>query len=339
MGRVLSRRAIPQQRWLGFCAGLQLGRAYVLAGNCGSIWDAPILFGMTSRLRARTVTANRLQFGVLEAGSGPLALCLHGFPDSARTWRYLLPALAGAGFHAVAPFMRGYAPTEIPEDGCFGLGALVADAVGLHDVLGGDDRAVLIGSDWGAEVAYGAAAFAPDRWRRVVTLGVAPLALDTRIFADYDQLKRFFYVFFLKTPVAESVLAAGDMAFLGRLWQDWSPGYDASEDLRNVKQCLRGEGNLAAAMAYYGADEPGLRHFAGDGAYAAEEQALASAGPQPTLYLHGNRDGCIDLSLVQDAGRHLAAGSRMEVVEGAGHFLHVEKPAAVNDRILAWVSA
>ena len=110
-------------------------------------------------------------------------------------------------------------------------------------------------------------------------------------------------------------------------------------NLRNVKQCLRGEGNLAAAIGYYRADEPGLRHFAADGAYAAEEQALASAGPQPTLYLHGNRDGCIDLSLVQDAGRHLAAGSRMEVVEGAGHFLHVKKPAAVNDRILAWVSA
>ena len=212
---------------------------------------------MTSRLQARTVTANRLQFGVLEAGSGPLALCLHGFPDSARTWRYLLPALADAGFHAVAPFMRGYAPTGIPEDGCFGLGALVADAVGLHDVLGGDDRAVLVGSDWGAEVAYGAAAFAPDRWRRVVTLGVPPLALDTRIFADYDQLKRFFYLFFLKTPFAESVLATGDMAFLDRLWQDWSPGYDASEDLRNVKRCLRGEGNLAAAIGYYRADEQG----------------------------------------------------------------------------------
>jgi pimeloyl-ACP methyl ester carboxylesterase len=92
---------------------------------------------MTSRLRARTVTANGLQFGVLEVGSGPLALCLHGFPDSAHTWRYLLPALADAGFHAVAPFMRGYAPTGIPADGCFQLGALVADAVGLHDALDG----------------------------------------------------------------------------------------------------------------------------------------------------------------------------------------------------------
>jgi len=136
----------------------------------------------------------------------------------------------------------------------------------------------------------------------------------------------------------ESVLAAGDMAFLDRLWQDWCPGYDASEDLRNVKQCLRGEGNLAAAIGYYRAGEPGLHHFGADGAYAAEEAALASAGPQPTLYLHGNRDGCIDLALVEDAECHLTAGSRMQVVEGAGHFLHVEKPAAVNDQILAWVS-
>jgi pimeloyl-ACP methyl ester carboxylesterase len=294
---------------------------------------------MTSPLRARAVTANRLEFGVLEAGSGPLALCLHGFPDSAHTWRYLLPALADAGFHAVAPFMRGYAPTGIPADGSFGLGALVADAVGLHEALGGDDRAVLIGSDWGAEAAYGAAAFAPDRWRRVVTIGVPPLALDAQIFADYDQLKRFFYLFFLKTPVAESVLAASDMAFLDRLWQDWCPGYDASDDLRSVKQCLRGEGNLRAAIGYYRAEEPGLSGFDAIGPYAAEEAALAAAGPQPTLYLHGDRDGCIDLALVGDAARYLAAGSRMEVVEGAGHFLQVEKPVATNDRILAWVSA
>jgi pimeloyl-ACP methyl ester carboxylesterase len=290
-------------------------------------------------LRVRTVTANGLQFGVLEAGSGPLALCLHGFPDSAHTWRYLLPALADAGFHAVAPFMRGYAPTEIPTSGCYELGALIADAIGLHDALGADDRAVLVGNDWGAETAYGAAAFAPDRWRRVVTLAVPPLALDTRLFADYDQLKRFFYLFFLKTPFAESVVAAADMAFFDCLWQDWSPGYDAREDLDNVKRCLRDEGNLAAAIGYYRTEERGLRPSIAGGAYAAEESALASAPPQPTLYLHGDRDGCIDLALIRDAERHLAPASRMEVIADAGHFPHVEKPAAVNDRILAWVTA
>src|SRR5215470_320921 len=68
-------------------------------------------------VRTRVVEANDLEFGIIEAGSGPLALCLHGFPDCAHTWRHLLPALAEAGFHAVAPFMRGYAPTGIPADG------------------------------------------------------------------------------------------------------------------------------------------------------------------------------------------------------------------------------
>lgn len=294
---------------------------------------------MTGRLCARTVAANGLQFGVLEAGSGPLALCLHGFPDSAHTWRFLLPALADAGYHAVAPFMRGYAPTEVPADGCFRVGALIADAVGLHDTLGGDDQAVLVGHDWGAEAAYGAAAFATDRWRRVVTLAVPPLALDAKLFGDYDQLKRFFYLFFLKTASAQSAVAAGNMAFLDRLWQDWSPGYDARDNLRDAKRCLCDEANLAAAIGYYRADEPGLYDFRVDGAYAAEEAALATAPPQPTLYLHGDRDGCIDLALVADAGDHLAPESRMEVIAGAGHFPHVEQPAAVNAKILAWISA
>src|SRR5215831_15823645 len=96
-------------------------------------------------LIARTVRASDLDFGILEAGSGPLALCLHGFPDSARTWRHLLPVLAGAGFHAVAPFMRGYAPTGMPADGVYSIGALAVDAIALHEVLGGGSDAVLIG--------------------------------------------------------------------------------------------------------------------------------------------------------------------------------------------------
>jgi pimeloyl-ACP methyl ester carboxylesterase len=138
-----------------------------------------------AKVRTATVRANNVEFGLLEAGSGPLALCLHGFPDTAHTWELLLPALADAGFHAVAPFMRGYAPTSVPADGAYQVGALVADAVALHEALGGDGDAVLIGHDWGAETAYGAAAFAPGRWRRLVTLAVPPSALDAVIFSDY----------------------------------------------------------------------------------------------------------------------------------------------------------
>src|SRR3954469_11770079 len=73
----------------------------------------------TPNLKHGSVEANGLTFHYLEAGEGPLALCLHGFPDSPWSYRYLLPALAGAGFRAVAPYMRGYAPTSIPADGRF----------------------------------------------------------------------------------------------------------------------------------------------------------------------------------------------------------------------------
>lgn len=292
-----------------------------------------------SGLRQGRVEANGIEFGVLEAGSGPLALCLHGFPDSAYTWRYLLPELARAGFRAVAPFMRGYAPTAVAADGCYQLGALVADAVALHEALDGDERAILIGHDWGAETAYGAAAITPERWRRLVTIAVPPLALDERIFSDYQQLKRFFYLFLLKTPRAQSVIAADGMAFLDRLWQDWSPGYDAAEDLRRAKQCLRDPRNLAAAIAYYQAEEPGLHAAGATDPYAAEHAALLQTAPQPTLYMHGRRDGCVDVALVADAERHLAAGSRLDMIEAAGHFPHLEQAATVNARILAWVGS
>jgi pimeloyl-ACP methyl ester carboxylesterase len=275
-------------------------------------------------LRSATVRANGLEFGILEAGSGPLALCLHGFPDSARTWRHLLPALAGAGFRAVAPFMRGYAPTAVPADGAYHLGALVADAVALHEVLGGDADAVLIGHDWGAEAAYAAAASAADRWRRLVTLAVPPAALDPVLFTDYEQLKRFFYLFMFRDPLgsAEQVVAADGMSFLDRLWRDWSPGYQPGDHLARVKESLRQPANLAAAIGYYRAGVSGT---------------AGGQAPQPTLYLHGAADGCISVELARGAEGLLTPSSRMVVIDDAGHFLHLEKPGEVAGHILAWI--
>src|SRR4051812_16930496 len=124
----------------------------------------------------RLIEAGRMRFAALEWGpaDGPLALCLHGYPDTARTWRFLRALLGGRGRPCVAPHMRGYAPTDLAPDGVYQVGALARDANELHAALGGDERAVLIGHDWGAIAAYGAAGRAPDRWRRVVTMAVAP---------------------------------------------------------------------------------------------------------------------------------------------------------------------
>ncbi len=286
-------------------------------------------------LSSRQVSANDVEFTVLEAGSGPLALCLHGFPDSAHTWRHLLPPLVDAGFHAVAPFMRGFAPTAVPDDGCFSLGALIADVNALHDALEGDEQAVLIGTDWGAEAAYGAAAFAPERWRRLVTMAIPPLSMDAQLFTDFEQLRRFFYMFLFTQPFAEELVAADDMAFIERLWADWSPGHDADEDVAFAKDCIREPDHLTAAIGYYraalGAPAVSCAKF------AAEQGAQAQVPPQPTLYLHGARDGCIGADLVQGAQSHLSDGSRFLLIEDAGHFLHLEHPELVNGEVLSWV--
>src|SRR4051812_2390152 len=144
---------------------------------------------------------------------GPLALCLHGFPDSAWTWRFLAPELVGAGYRVVAPFLRGYAPSAVPADGRFQAGVLALDALALHSALGADGSAVLVGHDWGALAAYGAASGDPKRWRRVVGAAVPP-ALGMQSLFSYEQVKRSFYMFVFQWPLAEMVVGADDLVFL-----------------------------------------------------------------------------------------------------------------------------
>ncbi len=283
------------------------------------------------------VTANGLAFAYLEAGSGPLALCLHGFPDSAWGWRHLLPALAAAGYRAVAPFQRGYAPTAVPADGRYQTGALALDACELHEALGGDADATIIGHDWGAMATYGAAAWAPDRWRRVVTAAVPPADAVASAFLSFDQLRRSWYMFFFQHPLAEMAVQMDDLTFIDRLWADWSPGYDAHEDLGHVKDCLRDPSNLAAALGYYRAT---LGTGYQDPALSDIQAAGSLPTPQPTLYLHGTTDGCMGVELVKGVEALLPGeGSRVELIEGAGHFLHLERPDEVNRLIVDFLGS
>ena len=105
---------------------------------------------------------------------GPIALCLHGFPDTAYGWRKVAPRLAESGWRVIAPFMRGYAPSSIPTDGSFHVGAMMDDALRVRSAAGGTEHDVVIGHDWGAMAATGLAAMPDSPFAKAVIMSVPP---------------------------------------------------------------------------------------------------------------------------------------------------------------------
>jgi len=283
-----------------------------------------------------TIETTELTYGCLTAGdSGPLALCLHGFPDTAHGWRYLLPALASAGYRAVAPFMRGYAPTSIPPDGQYHVATLARDAVALHDAFGGESDAVLIGHDWGALATYGAAAYAPDRWRKIVTAAVPPARSMATAMTTYEQLKRSWYMFFFQVGLSDFVVSMNDLEFIEQLWADWSPNHDATDDMEYLRESLGDPANLSAALGYYRATWGSTPVSS---TYQDIQDAMASVAPQPTLYLHGRNDGCVGVEFAENAADGLGPGSSSVILDDCGHFLQVEKPEEFNQQVLNFLA-
>lgn len=270
-----------------------------------------------------------------EPDEAPLALCIHGFPDCAHGWRPLLTELAVAGFRAIAPFARGYAPTAVPEDATSPIGAWVADVRAFADRFGGPEPGVLVGHDWGALASYGAATTQPERWSRLVTAAVPPATTMAMRMERYDQLKAFWYQRLFMDPGAERIVCANDRSFIAHLWADWSPGFDATDTLVGVRDALVGEGNVAAALSTYR-----TVHDPGDLPVEVAElqNAVFSPHTQPTLYIHGTDDGCVpDLDPGELEGA-LPHGSSVEMIDGAGHFVHYEQPQRFNRAVIDFLT-
>jgi pimeloyl-ACP methyl ester carboxylesterase len=279
-----------------------------------------------------SVTANRIDFHYVELGAGPLVLCLHGFPDNANTYRYLLPVLAAAGFRGVAPFMRGYSPTGKPADDRFESILLGQDVVALIGALGAKE-AFVVGHDWGGFASLASAVMAPERVRKIVTLGVAhPAAMGT----DYDTLKGSWHAYFFQMPFAESAVAANDYEFIVRWWRDASPEYDPSPELiDSVKATFRLPGVLTSALNYYRHTfHPANR----DPALNASREKIATTPiPVPALAFHGTRDRPGRMPAFERMDSHFAAGVEKVVIPGTGHFIHLERPNEVNTKIVEFL--
>jgi pimeloyl-ACP methyl ester carboxylesterase len=286
-------------------------------------------------LHTGSVEANGIRFHYLEAGQGPLVLCLHGFPDNAYSYRSLLPALAEAGLRGVAPFMRGYAPTAPAPDGRYQSVLLAQDAVALISALGAE-RACVVGHDWGALATYGAAALAADSVQKIVTIAVAhPGALLGAIATDYDMIKGGWHAYFFQMPFSDQAVAANDYEFIRRWWQDASPEYDIPDDVMDsVKNTFRQPGVVNAALDYY-------RHTFNpdnrDPALQDLQERLTQPTRVPSLALHGTKDRPGRLNAFNAMDHLFANRLDKEIYPGTGHFLHLERPQAVNQRIIAFL--
>lgn len=264
------------------------------------------------------VKANGISFTCIEEGEGPLVLLLHGFPDTAHSWDAARPALAAAGYRAVSPFTRGYAPTSPALDGDYRMEALADDVVALIDALGAES-ATVVGHDWGSPAAHGAALKAPARVRMLVTVAI-PHPASVRLTPALVWKARHF-VAFRRRRAADRARANG-FAYLDQLVRRWSPAWNPGpEETAAVKRAFAEPGSLEAALGYYRAAGNSVPRF------------LRARVAVPTVAFAGASDPAAGPPAFERARRWYGAGYEVVTLPG-GHFLHREHPAAFNAELI-----
>ena len=271
----------------------------------------------------------------------PIALCLHGFPDTAHGWREVAPRLVEAGWRVVAPFMRGYAPSSTSADGSYHIGALMDDALRVLDAAGRTGRDVLIGHDWGAIAGAGLAAMPDSPFTKAVIMSVPPpdsfrplgkVPDSGRLIARLPrQLLRSWYIGYFQLPALPERSASW---VVPRLWRQWSPSYDAAHDVALVLDAIGSPANWRAALGYYRA---AVRGSTPPTRYAELHEHWLAPLVLPTLYLHGAEDGCASADYTRWVEPALPPGSRAEIIAGAGHFLQLDRPDDVVTSIVDFI--
>ena len=275
----------------------------------------------------RSIAANGLRFGYLESGTGPLVLLFHGFPDDAYTFDELRAALAGAGFRAVAPFLRGYHPSDIPANGDYAPVTLGRDVLALIAAFGAAD-ALVVGHDWGGIAGYVAASLAPERVRRLVAMGMPHCRALRPTPRQAWGARHFLYC---ALPWAPRAVRRRGLVYIDRLYRRMSPQWAApAEEIERMKAALALPGRLEAAFDYYHDVLPSLLR-------RSSRRVLLRRTAVPTLAISGREDPGVPSASIVNAGRCFTAGYRTLLVAGAGHFVHCERPAEVNAAIVAFL--
>jgi pimeloyl-ACP methyl ester carboxylesterase len=257
-----------------------------------------------------------------ETGAGRPVLLLHGFPDSGRLWRHQVRALADAGFRVIVPDLRGYGRSDKPaEVEAYGLSFLVADVLGVMTDAG-VERAHVVGHDWGAALAWGLGALAPDRVDHLVALSVGHPS--TFLANNLEQCARSWYMLLFQfRGIAERWLSAGNWANL-RAWAH-------HPDTDQVIADLEANGSLTPGLNYYRANVP-PKSFVDGGPSLPPIQA-------PTMGVWSSGDFALTEKQMTNSATQVTGQFRYERVEGAGHWMQLEAPDEVNRLLLDFLPA
>jgi pimeloyl-ACP methyl ester carboxylesterase len=266
------------------------------------------------------ITANGLRFAVMDEGAGVPVVLLHGFPDTSSVWRHQIPALAAAGFRAIAPDLRGRGKSERPERvEAYALSNMVADVATIMDALG-VPRAHVVGHDWGAAVAWLFASLMPQRVDRLVAISVGNPG--ARGLPTLESLQKGWYRLLFQFPTAEEVLRQNDWYLLRTLFQ-------GAVDLDQYIAHMAEPGALTAGLNWYRATFAPER-LVGPPPALPPVQA-------PTLGIFGTGDLYLTEDEMVRSAERVAGPWQYERIEGVGHWVPLEAPDQLNRLLLGFL--
>lgn len=282
-------------------------------------------------MSTRRIDVGEVRLAITEAGdpAGDPVVLLHGFPEIGHSWRHQLPALAAAGFHAVAPDLRGYGASDRPSAvDAYAAPKLVGDVAGLIRALG-HESAHVVGHDWGGGLAWGLAGNLPGMVRSLTILNapVGPVSARLRREDPAQRAKSWYMLLFQFPGVAEAWLSADDFANLRQFVFDTAaPGTFPDDEREVFVDALRRDGALTAALNYYRANMPPASWL--------RDPPDPPPVTVPTMIIWGEADAYMDPVLLERSAATVTGPLRIERLPGVSHWVQQEAPDRVNELLL-----
>lgn len=278
---------------------------------------------------------DNLQLSAMAEGSeqGPVAMLVHGFPDTPYSWNGVAQGLVQAGYQVVRPWLRGYTPASVSPSAAYDPFNAGLDLLAWRNLFEGRE-VHLVGHDWGAVAGMAAAATDPQAWKTLSLLAIPPFQKVERAWRLMPkQLVLSAYMLEMQSTKAPARLAANQFGRIRAFWNSWSPGWKYSEsEIQPVLQAFANPGVAWAATRYYRSLFT-LHRAATRSIYALSRKPLHV----PALVLAGENDGCMQSALLAPMvePQYFPKGVSACTLSGCGHFLQAEQPGAVLQELLA----